>query len=565
MKSLLLTALSLFTFAQAQPCEDGFRNVTHAAGETCVPETPQRVVVLDTGELDGALSLGVKPVGAVEALPGLGFPDYLSEMTEGIERVGTISEPNLEAILGLQPDLILSSNLRHETIYDQLSEIAPTVFTETVGVVWKDNLEVYAEALGRQETLDLRMGEYQAQLEAVRRSADTSQEVSIIRFVPGQNRVMQKGSFIGTVIEDVGFARPESQRSSEFMVTVSQEEIDLMDGDVIFMSVFGDADDTALDAFTSSPLWQSLSAVQADEVYRVSDDHWFLGIGLIGAERVLDDLLIYLADTEANVTSPKRLKEHEMKRLAILTLLSFALFAHAQTCVSHELGETCFETPPERIVVLEYSFADHLGTLGVAPVGYAVDAMPEYLTPYTEGAGAEPVGTRKEPSLEAITALDPDLIIADLNRHEEIYNELSAVAPTLVFNSLRGSYEDQLAQFQEVARILDKEAEADAVLEDYTARFESVQAQTEGDLGAFVSGVLWSGGFTAHSDESFIGSFLERLGRDNALDVRGGETQYLLDLEGFSQRGPEQPHRSVQRRRANPPRRLASQSTLERI
>ena len=292
----LISFFFLFNVTQAQSCDEGFRNVTHAAGETCVSGNPQRIVVLDTGELDGALSLGVKPVGAVEALPGLGLPAYLSELTEGTELVGTIAEPNLEAILGLDPDLILSSNLRHEAIYDQLSEIAPTVFTETVGVAWKENLQVYAEALNRQEVLDLRMGEYEAALGTVRNSADTSQEVSIIRFTPGQNRVMQKGSFIGTVIEDVGFARPESQRSDEFMVQVSQEEMELMDGDVIFMSVFGEADDTALGAFTSSPLWQSLSAVQADEVYRVSDDHWFLGIGLIGAERILDDLLIYLSE-----------------------------------------------------------------------------------------------------------------------------------------------------------------------------------------------------------------------------------------------------------------------------
>ena len=302
---LFLTSLVLFSVAQAQPCDEGFRNVTHAAGETCVAENQQRVVVLDTGELDGALSLGVKPVGAVEALPGLGLPDYLSELTEGIELVGTIAEPNLETILSLQPDLILSSNLRHEAIYEQLSEIAPTVFTETVGVAWKENLEVYAEALGREETLNLRMGEYEANLETVRNAVETSRELSVIRFVPGQNRVMQKGNFIGTVLEDAGFARPESQRSDEFMVTVSQEELDLMDGDVIFMSVFGDADDTASDAFTSSPLWQSLSAVQADEVYRVSDDHWFLGIGLIGAERVLDDLLIHLTEpqTEQNTSN----------------------------------------------------------------------------------------------------------------------------------------------------------------------------------------------------------------------------------------------------------------------
>lgn len=286
----------LLGVAQAQACENGFHNVTHAAGETCVVEQPQRVVVLDTGELDGVLSLGVKPVGAVEALPGLDFPRYLSAMTEGIQLVGTIGEPNLEAILALEPDLILSSNLRHEAIYDQLSAIAPTVFTETVGVVWKENLQVYAEALGREETLAIRLAEYDAALATVRNNTNTVQELSIVRFVPGENRVMQKGSFIGTVLEDVGFARPEAQRSDDFMLTVNQEELNLMDGDVIFLSVFGNADDTTLDTFTNSPLWNLLSAVQAGNVYRVSDDHWFLGIGLIGAERVLDDLLIYLAE-----------------------------------------------------------------------------------------------------------------------------------------------------------------------------------------------------------------------------------------------------------------------------
>lgn len=296
--NVLFGVILLASLAHAQPCTDGFRNVTHAAGETCVLRTPQRVVVLDTGELDGALSLGVKPVGAVEALPGLGLPDYLSEMTEGIELVGTIGEPNLEAILALKPDLILSSKLRHEAVYNQLSEIAPTVFTETVGVAWKDNLEVYAEALNRREELALRLGAYREKLETVRNATDTAQELSVVRFVPGENRVMQKGNFVSTVLEDIGFARPASQRSNEFMLNVSQEELDLMDGNVIFLSVYGSADDTALDTFMSSPLWGSLSAVQANEVYRINDDHWFLGIGLIGAERIMDDLLIYLAEPQ---------------------------------------------------------------------------------------------------------------------------------------------------------------------------------------------------------------------------------------------------------------------------
>lgn len=41
------------------------RTVEHAMGETEIPQRPERVVVLDTGELDSVLSLGVTPVGAV--------------------------------------------------------------------------------------------------------------------------------------------------------------------------------------------------------------------------------------------------------------------------------------------------------------------------------------------------------------------------------------------------------------------------------------------------------------------------------------------------------------------
>lgn len=48
------------TPAAAVPAHE--RVIQHALGETRVQGTPKRVVVQDTGELDTALSLGVKPV-----------------------------------------------------------------------------------------------------------------------------------------------------------------------------------------------------------------------------------------------------------------------------------------------------------------------------------------------------------------------------------------------------------------------------------------------------------------------------------------------------------------------
>ena len=143
------------------------RTVEHAMGKAEVPEKAERVVVLDTGELDSAMTLGVKPVGAVEAVEGAGYPAYL-EGTGGIENVGTIEQPNLEAIAALEPDLILSSKLRHEAIYDQLEQIAPTVFTETTGVTWKENFEKHAEALNRQEEAERARSEYKGRVDEFR-------------------------------------------------------------------------------------------------------------------------------------------------------------------------------------------------------------------------------------------------------------------------------------------------------------------------------------------------------------------------------------------------------------
>ncbi|MEM7326837.1 MAG: ABC transporter substrate-binding protein [Actinomycetota bacterium] len=206
--------------------------------------------------------------------------------------------------------------------------------------------------------------------------------------------------------------------------------------------------------------------------------------------------------------------------------------------IEHELGTTTVVGVPERIVVLEYSFADNLGTLDVVPVGYAVDAPPAYLAQYTEDLGSTIVGTRAEPNLEVIATLDADLIIGDLRRHEELYPQLSEIAPTLIFNSLRGSYQDQLDTFAVIADLLGEGDRATSMLDDYQSRFDQAAEQSSDDAGAFVIGVLHADGYTAHSNQSFMGSFLEALGRTNALEPEGDETQFLLGLEGMATVNP---------------------------
>lgn len=278
------------------------RTVSHAEGTTEIPAAPERVVVLDTGELDSAVALGVIPVGAVRAPVESGFLNYLSEQTGQTELVGTIDEPDLEAIAALQPDLILSSTLRHEQLYDQLSQIAPTVFTETVGVVWRHNMLIHAEALGYEDRAQEVLDEYDARTQALGDELSDGGElpsVSMVRFLPGSTRLYQKASFIGTILEDVGFPRPEAQDADDFALEVSEEQVELMDADVIFHSHYGAEDETTAPQILDSSMWRSLEAVQAGRVHAVEDDHWMLGIGIGAAGLVLDDLGTILLNDRA--------------------------------------------------------------------------------------------------------------------------------------------------------------------------------------------------------------------------------------------------------------------------
>lgn len=88
---------------------------------------------------------------------------------------------------------------------------------------------------------------------------------------------------------------------------------------------------------------------------------------------------------------------------------------------------------PKRVVVLEFSFLDSLAAVGVTPVGAADDGDAQRVLPKVRDVIGKwtSVGLRSQPSIEQIAALKPDLIVADLNRHEALSEDLSHIAPTL--------------------------------------------------------------------------------------------------------------------------------------
>lgn len=282
------------------------RVVKHLSGEVCVPANPQRIVVLDTNPLDAVLALGVKPVGAPK-FEDLQLPQA---QTKGIEIIGN-HQPSLEKIALLKPDLILGTQW-NTGIHQQLSQIAPTVIAPANDAEWKEDLKLYAQALGKTEKAEQLLQDYHERIQDFQQRMGNrlqQTEVSIVTTIAyGSNlpaRIYLGDSFMGSVVQEAGLQRPAAQNTLPFALTqnwaidVSIERLDLIDGDVIFAANTGPQNSelkSTLSALQQNPLWSKLNAVKQGRVYTVNYNVWVAQRNIGGANRILDDLFKYLVE-----------------------------------------------------------------------------------------------------------------------------------------------------------------------------------------------------------------------------------------------------------------------------
>ena len=127
--------------------------VQTARGEAVVPKNPQNVAVYDLGALDTLTALGV-PVGATvdkSMLP------YLQGAFGKAKHVGTLFEPNYEALGAFKPQLIIIGS-RTSKAAQQLNELAPTIDmtadTKNLHTSAEERMDAYAQIFGKQAEAD---------------------------------------------------------------------------------------------------------------------------------------------------------------------------------------------------------------------------------------------------------------------------------------------------------------------------------------------------------------------------------------------------------------------------
>ncbi|MFD4992306.1 ABC transporter substrate-binding protein [Cellulosimicrobium cellulans] len=178
--------------------------------------------------------------------------------------------------------------------------------------------------------------------------------------------------------------------------------------------------------------------------------------------------------------------------------------------VEHARGTAELAAAPQRVVTLEPVETDTAVALGVVPVGAAVlsveAGVPGYLG--EDAQAIEVVGTVPEPSLEAIAALEPDLILGTESRHADLYDQLAGIAPTVFMATQTDPWQENVLL---VGRALGRETDAQALLTAYDER--CAQLQEDYDVSGTAQLLRPRDGIvSAYGPRSFAGSTLECVG-----------------------------------------------------
>ncbi|UQZ36854.1 hypothetical protein C2I18_26980 [Paenibacillus sp. PK3_47] len=278
---------------------DAPRIVKHAMGEETLTGTPERVVILTNEGTEALLTLGIKPVGAVQSWIGDPWYEHIKDKMQEVTVVGDELQPNLELIASLKPDLIIGNKVRQEKIYEQLKQIAPTVFSEDLSGEWKNNFKLYSEAVNKKDEGEQAMKAFDQRVADVKAKLGSKAEtkVSIVRFSASQVRIYQKDSFSGVLLEQLGIARPASQDKDNFMEVMSKETIPDMDGDVLFYFVTEEASKTdaakVVEEWLNDPLFKNLNVSKNNKVIQVNEAIWNTAGGYEAANLLLDEIVDY--------------------------------------------------------------------------------------------------------------------------------------------------------------------------------------------------------------------------------------------------------------------------------
>ncbi len=274
--------------------------VQSARGPVTLPEPAKRVVSLELAYTEELLALGVPPVGNADndtyntwvSAPGAELPPEVTD-------VGTRSEPSLEKIKTLQPDLIVAAEDRIGSNYEALREIAPVVSFDYTAKpqfeTMKKNFTELGKATGKQDRadevlqqLDNKIADTRTKFEAAGK-AGAPYAIAQAPTADPSIRLLGDDSLVAQVLNAAGLRNTWQGQPDEWgMTTVGVEALTQIPDAATFLYTASEEADPFTGPIAANPVWQNLPFVQQDRAKALDPGTWFFG-GPLSAMQLLDE------------------------------------------------------------------------------------------------------------------------------------------------------------------------------------------------------------------------------------------------------------------------------------
>ena len=274
-KTTLASALLMASaFASAVTVKD-------AKGEFTLDKTPSRVVVLEYSFVDALAQVGVSPVGVADDNKIDRILPQVREKIAAWQSVGTRSQPSLEVIASLKPDLIIADPSRHTAVFEELKKIAPTVMFDSRHESYQENLETaqkIGDLVGKSSEMKAKINEHNNYIANIAKNLGVQgKKASFGTSREDKFNIQNDNGYVGSFLTTLGFA-PTKLNSDQAFVEINLEQLVMEKPEYLFIAHY--RDESIARKWEAEPLWKAIPAVKANHVYSVDSDMWARGRGL---------------------------------------------------------------------------------------------------------------------------------------------------------------------------------------------------------------------------------------------------------------------------------------------
>jgi iron complex transport system substrate-binding protein len=292
--SMLMLSACSQTSAEAQDASGSETvAVEHAQGTTDVPVNPETVYTFDLGVLDSLDALGVQ----VDGVPQANLPAALEEYgADTVTNIGTLQEPDFEAVSEGAPDLIIISG-RAAAHYEELSKIAPTIdlSVDTAAPMdsFKEVSTTLGEVFGKEADVEERLAAIDADIEATKAAAANAGNGLIVMTSGGEMTAYGAGSRFGLIHDVLGVqtaadvkheGRHGEAISFEYIAEKNPAHLFVIDRD----AAIGESGEAAA-AVLDNELVNGTNAAANGNIHYLDSTQWYIiGYGLNNVDAMVN-------------------------------------------------------------------------------------------------------------------------------------------------------------------------------------------------------------------------------------------------------------------------------------